>query len=82
MAEIIAGFALALDLSTLSAVAGGHFATAHEKLGRNKPDSGLTDDKLNFEFFSNCLGDRGKLENWTSLKVIQHVYVFHSVHVQ
>ncbi len=36
-AEIIAGFALALDLSTLSAVASGQFATAHEKLGRNRP---------------------------------------------
>ena len=37
LAEIIAGFALALDLSTLSAIASGQFATAHERLGRNRP---------------------------------------------
>ena len=36
-AEIIAGFALALDLSTLAAVAGGQFAAAHERMGRNRP---------------------------------------------
>ena len=32
--EIITSFALALDLSTLSAIVGGQFATAHERLGR------------------------------------------------
>ncbi len=37
LAEIIAGFALALDLSTLSAVISGQFAAAHERLGRNRP---------------------------------------------
>lgn len=35
LAEIIAGYCLALDLSTLSAIAAGHFATAHESLGRS-----------------------------------------------
>jgi NADP-dependent 3-hydroxy-3-methylglutaryl-CoA reductase len=37
LAEIIAGFSLALDLSTLAAVAGGQFAAAHERMGRNRP---------------------------------------------
>ncbi|WP_326701129.1 hydroxymethylglutaryl-CoA reductase [Streptomyces sp. NBC_01754] len=37
LAEIIAGFALALDLSTVSAAVSGHFASAHERLGRNRP---------------------------------------------
>jgi hydroxymethylglutaryl-CoA reductase (NADPH) len=37
LAEIVAGFCLALDLSTLSAVASGQFASAHERLGRNRP---------------------------------------------
>lgn len=37
LAEIIAGFCLALDLSTLSAVASDEFANAHERLGRNRP---------------------------------------------
>jgi hydroxymethylglutaryl-CoA reductase (NADPH) len=36
-AEIIAGFCLALELSTLSALVSDEFATAHERLGRNRP---------------------------------------------
>ncbi|MFJ2417493.1 hydroxymethylglutaryl-CoA reductase [Streptomyces brevispora] len=36
LAEIIAGFALALDLSTVSAAVSGDFASAHERLGRNR----------------------------------------------
>ncbi|MFE7626920.1 hydroxymethylglutaryl-CoA reductase [Streptomyces sp. NPDC057509] len=36
LAEIIAGFALALDLSTVSAAVSGDFAAAHERLGRNR----------------------------------------------
>jgi NADP-dependent 3-hydroxy-3-methylglutaryl-CoA reductase len=41
LAEIIAGFCLALDLSTLSAVASGQFVAAHERLGRNRPQTGF-----------------------------------------
>ena len=37
LSEIIAGFCLSLDLSTLSAISNGTFAAAHERLGRNKP---------------------------------------------
>lgn len=37
LAEIIAGYALALDLSTLAAIVSRQFASAHEKLGRNRP---------------------------------------------
>ncbi|MYR76499.1 MULTISPECIES: hydroxymethylglutaryl-CoA reductase [unclassified Streptomyces] len=37
LAEIIAGFALALDLSTVSAAVSGDFVGAHERLGRNRP---------------------------------------------
>lgn len=33
-AEIVAGFALALDLSTMAAVVSGQFAEAHQRLGR------------------------------------------------
>jgi len=36
-AEVIAGFCLALELSTLSALAADEFASAHERLGRNRP---------------------------------------------
>lgn len=41
LAEIIAAACMALDLSTLSAVAAGQFASAHERLGRNRPVSYL-----------------------------------------
>ena len=38
LAEIIASFALALELSTSTAVVAGKFATGHDKLGRNRPE--------------------------------------------
>ncbi len=38
-AQMIAGFALALEVSTFAAIVGGQFAAAHERLGRNKPVS-------------------------------------------
>ncbi len=50
-AEIIAGFCLSLDLSTLSAIAGGQFAHAHERLGRNRPVEWFVRADLNREFF-------------------------------
>jgi NADP-dependent 3-hydroxy-3-methylglutaryl-CoA reductase len=37
LAEVIAGFTLALELSTCAAMIGGQFADAHERLGRNRP---------------------------------------------
>ena len=51
LAEIIAGFALALDLSTLAAVAGGQFAAAHERMGRNRPVTPFTEEDLVPQFF-------------------------------
>lgn len=55
LAEIIAGFALALDLSTLSAIASQDFALAHETLGRNKVEVGLRDKHLSSAFFQRVL---------------------------
>lgn len=57
LAEIIAGYALALDLSTLSAVIGGQFATAHERLGRNRPVQWFTEVDLTPGFFAGALAD-------------------------
>lgn len=51
LAETIAGFALALDLSTLSAVIGGQFADSHERLGRNRPVRWFTRKELIPAFF-------------------------------
>ncbi|WP_394839217.1 phosphotransferase [Pendulispora rubella] len=46
LAEIIAGFCLALDLSTLSASLSERFVMAHERLGRNKPMAWLAREDL------------------------------------
>jgi hydroxymethylglutaryl-CoA reductase (NADPH) len=52
LAEIVAGFALALDLSTLAAVLGGQFADAHERLGRNRSVNYFKPDDLTPKFFT------------------------------
>ncbi len=57
LAEIIAAYCLALDLSTLSAIASDQFARAHEKLGRNRPVEHLKWVDLTPEFFSTILGE-------------------------
>jgi len=54
-AEIIAGYALALDLSTLAAVASGQFADSHERLGRNRPVEWFTRDDLTPELLQPML---------------------------
>ena len=69
LAEIIVGFALGLELSTIAALASGQFASAHEKLGRNRPTHGLKDEFLNREFFSNVVGSRGRLVDWSRWSV-------------
>ena len=54
-AKIIAGFALALEISTFGAIVGGQFAKAHEKLGRNKPTNWLTRGEINQAFLQETL---------------------------
>ncbi|MCU0662164.1 MAG: phosphotransferase [Myxococcota bacterium] len=51
LAEIIAGYCMALDLSTLSAITSGQFATAHERLGRNRPVQWFERKDLDAAFF-------------------------------
>lgn len=57
LAEIVCGFALALDLSTLAAIVGGQFADAHERLGRNRPVRWLTADDLAPALFEPMLAE-------------------------
>lgn len=59
LAEIIAAWCLALDVSTLSAVAADHFARAHEKLGRNRPVNYLKLGDLDAGFFNAALQASG-----------------------
>ncbi|MEU8364234.1 hypothetical protein AB0C27_50280 [Nonomuraea sp. NPDC048882] len=54
-AEIICGFALALNLSTMAAVAGGQFADAHERLGRSRRVNWLGRDDLGAPMLSPML---------------------------
>jgi hydroxymethylglutaryl-CoA reductase (NADPH) len=51
LAEIITGYCLATDLSTISAIAGGQFAAAHERLGRNRAVRWFTREDLTPAFF-------------------------------
>ncbi|MBV6442970.1 MAG: hypothetical protein EPGJADBJ_04697 [Saprospiraceae bacterium] len=67
LAQIIAGFALALEISTFSAIVGGQFAKAHEKLGRNKPVKWLTKSEINRDFVQSFRG--GSLEGREVLSV-------------
>jgi NADP-dependent 3-hydroxy-3-methylglutaryl-CoA reductase len=55
LAEIVAGFCLGLDLSTLAAVASNEFASAHERLGRNRPVRYFSVDRLTPDFFEPAL---------------------------
>ncbi|KAA0024856.1 hydroxymethylglutaryl-CoA reductase [Antrihabitans cavernicola] len=57
LAEVIAGYSLALDISTIAAVIGGQFATAHERLGRNRPIHWFTELDLTPEFFQPLLAE-------------------------
>lgn len=55
LAEIIASYCLALDLSTMSAVASDQFARAHEALGRNRPVEWLKLADFNVAFFNQVM---------------------------
>jgi len=55
LAEIIAGFCLALELSTLAAITTGEFASAHERLGRNRPVRAFGEADLDAAFFARGL---------------------------
>jgi len=52
LAEIIASFCLALDLSTMAAIISGQFASAHERLGRNKPVQWFLASDIDADFIS------------------------------
>ncbi len=59
-AKMIAGFSMALEISTYAAIVSGEFAKAHEKLGRNKPVNWLNKSNINIEFIKNSLIDNSK----------------------
>ncbi len=59
LAQIIAGFSLGLELSTMSAITSGQFATSHERLGRNHPVDLLKEHELDTQFFKNKINLTG-----------------------
>ncbi len=64
-AKLIAGFSLALEISTYAAIMSGEFAKAHEKLGRNKPVSWLLKSEITPEFL------QPHLKDWLGSRIIQ-----------
>lgn len=52
LAKVIAGAALSLELSTMSAICGGQFAYAHDKLGRNNPNDQIKTKDITKEFIT------------------------------
>lgn len=55
LAEIIVSYCLALDLSTMSAIASDQFVRSHEALGRNRPVEWLKLGDLDKAFFTNVM---------------------------
>ena len=60
-AKIIAGAALSLELSTMSAICGGQFAYAHDKLGRNNPKDQLKTKDITKEFIKENFTDQSDI---------------------
>jgi|TARA_B110000093_G_scaffold183408_1_gene234467 hydroxymethylglutaryl-CoA reductase (NADPH) len=54
-AQLIAGFALSLEISTFAAIVSGQFAKSHEKLGRNKPKDWLLKSEINVDFLNKVI---------------------------
>ena len=81
LAEIIAGFSLGLDLSLVASVISGQFATAHEKLGRNRPTSGMKEEYLVKELFQEVIGDRGVVNTWRVFDVCLYGNVIHTNYI-
>ena len=55
LAEIIAAACLSLDLSTGAAMASNEFASAHDRLGRNRPTKYLSRADITVDFFNSML---------------------------
>ena len=79
LGEIIAGYALALDLSTMSAIVAGHFAIAHEKMGRNNHESHFKLGELTPEFFRATAPPGGVLASIEHAEPLRGVAVEDSV---
>lgn len=60
LAEIIAAACLSLDISTGAALTANEFASAHDRMGRNRPVRYLSKAELTPEFFTALLHDKGK----------------------
>lgn len=56
-AEMIAGFTLSLEISTMAAIASGQFALAHERLGRNRPLDSISLQELKDSYLASKFPD-------------------------
>jgi hypothetical protein len=58
LAEIIAAACLSLDISTGCAMTSNEFASAHDRLGRNRPTKYLSKADITVDFFNSMLLDK------------------------
>ena len=68
-AQVIAGYALALEISTFGAIVSGQFAKSHEKLSRNKPVDWLVRSEITTEFVNKSLMDKEAAEKITCISI-------------
>ncbi len=68
-AQIIAGFSLALEISTFGAIVSGQFAKSHEMLSRNKPTDWLVRAEINTDLIKDCLQRDLPLETITQISI-------------
>ncbi|MEM6348701.1 MAG: phosphotransferase [Bacteroidota bacterium] len=69
-AQLIAGFALSLEISTYAAIVSGEFAKAHEKLGRNKPVDWLTRSEIDALFVQKCLSPKWREQSVKNIRFL------------
>lgn len=58
IAEMIAGFALGLEVSTFAAIVSGQFADAHRRLGRTNKKSWIQKKEIDADFLEKIFGQR------------------------
>ncbi len=74
-ASLIAGFSMALEISTYAAIVSGAFAKAHEKLGRNKPVNWLLKSEINKLFISKIIDNKISNNELISMEITNQMLI-------
>ena len=73
LAEIIASYCLALDLSTATSLLNGSFVDAHERWGRNRNKDWLKKSEINVDFFTKLISSDSSQETTSQKRKIKRV---------